>query len=141
MDEQLYLVIFRKGMTGGTSRSVYKMLASSDEWNHLLIGEVTFFAAGIPVCHLIWNAVVAVSENEALAKFNKKAVNDDGYDIFVISYAEILRIDKGEEVNDPTGSILEETVRLINEIGDRSQFIEISKEELENQTRNTHDAT
>ena len=136
MDEQLYLAMFRKGMIGGTNRSLYKMLASSDNWeNHLADGDVQFFAGGIPICHIIWNTVEASSENEALSFFNKEAINADGYDLFIISYSEAMRIDKGEAVNESPGAIPEDTVKLIQEKGDKSQFVEISKEELEKQIK------
>lgn len=136
MDEQLYLVMFRKGMIGGTNRSIYKMLASSDNWeNHLADGDVQFFAGGVPVCHLIWKTIEATSEQDALSIFNRKAISDDGYELFIISYAEALRIDRGEEVNESPGAIPEETIKLIQEQGDKSQFIEMSKEELERQIK------
>jgi len=39
-----------------------------------------------------------------------------------------MRIDKGEAVNEYPGAIPEDTVKLIQEKGDKSQFVEISKE-------------
>ena len=136
MDEQLYLVMIRKGMTGGTNRSVYKMLASSDNWeNHLADGDVQFFAGGIPVCHITWATVEAFSEEDAFPELKKQAVKAIGSDYFVISYAEALRIDRGEAVNESPGAISEETVKLIQEKGDKSQFVKMSKEELERQIK------
>lgn len=141
MDEQLYLVMFRKGMTGGTNRSVYKMLASSEGWeNHLADGDVQFFAGNIPICHIIWETIEATSEQEVLSMLNKKAINDDGYEVFVISCVEALRIDRGEEVSESPGTIPEDVVKLIEEKGDKSQFIEISREDLEKQIKRADDA-
>jgi hypothetical protein len=136
MDEQLYLVMIRKGMTGGTNRSVYKMLASSDDWeNHLAEGDIQFFAGGIPVCHITWGTIEASSEEEAFPELKRQAVKANGSDWFIISYAEALRIDRGEEVNESPGSISAESIKLIQEKGDKSQFIEMSKEELERQIK------
>ena len=58
----------------------------------------------------------------------KEAINTDGYELFIISYNEAMRIDKGEAVNEYPGAIPEDTVKLIQEKGDKSQFVEISKE-------------
>jgi hypothetical protein len=125
MDKELYHVIFRSGMTGGTARSIYKMLASSDDWeSNFAEGAISLAVAGVPVCDFIWTTLKASSVNEALAHFNKKLVNADGFEFIAISYEEAGRIDAGEKVDESPGSfVVKPSGSLVNEwLGNRDRL-------------------
>ena len=114
-----FYLIIRKGMTGGTARSVYKMLCETPGWeDQPSNGCLDFESLGVITHTLCWEVKEASSQQEADAnvKFINSQSAKNGYDAFCISFEEAMRIEKGEKVEESPGTLLAETVEKIREV-------------------------
>lgn len=131
-----YYLMFRRGMTGGTARSVYKLLCSSEGWeNQHAQGGLDLSKAGIQVASISWLLTEASSEQEAIDKIRPQVA--EGWEILCISQEEAIRIEKGEKVTESPGKIdkkiMEEVIKNLN-ADELFHMINEVKDHLNNKT-------
>jgi hypothetical protein len=153
---QYYYMMVRYGMTGGTPRSVFKMLCTSPEWQGEAEGVLEFAAGGVPISAISWSIDEFASDEQAQAHLKiarqnlakvlasdpettKRMSEEGGFplsiaDVYLLPIDEAMRIEKGEAVDESPGAIAPETVEKIVKYGDQSKIVEMSREEFEKAT-------
>lgn len=123
---QFYYLMIRTGMTGGSNRSVFKMLCQNPGWkDQSAEGGANFGFGGITdLVSIGWRIVEAENDNDAqyrLSIVNSEHGNDDA-NFFVISLEEAMRIEKGEKVKDPAGNLNEKSLQKIDQSSTKMEF-------------------
>lgn len=128
-----YIFIIRRGMQGGSPRSVYKLLSSLEDYDpNSERGSLKLYAGGVHACDFSWivQKLTGTEKDSKLILSMEVYANDLKSDLFIISEEEAISIDSGEEVNESPGMISKEIVEKINKYGDISQFIKINNKDL-----------
>ncbi len=117
-------------MTGGTARSIYKMLCSNKGWeNQPAQGGVDFSSGGICVASISWILAEASSEQEAIDEIRPKVA--EGWEIFCISQEEAIRIEKGESVPESPGTVDPKIMEEVRKNLSVDELLHMTNEEFE----------